>query len=124
VERIRAATREQAEGNERVSQSSAELREVAQAVQKTVELQTRGAARIADHIASVQSAVREITEGLAEQVAASQQVSEVMKRSREHARSHHEWVARMDDAGRELEREAEALRSAVRRFRIQPESAL
>jgi hypothetical protein len=30
----------------------------------------------------------------------------------------------MDDAGRELEREAEALRSAVRRFRIQPESAL
>jgi methyl-accepting chemotaxis protein len=120
VERIRAATREQAQGQDRVRHSSAELHQVARAVQHTVDEQTLGASRIGASIETVQRAVGEITKGLEEQAAASHQVAEVMRSTRESGRSHRDSSARMDEAGRELEREAEALRSAVRRFRIEP----
>ncbi len=122
VGRIRHATREQAEGHEVIARSSDELRQVARAVQQTVDEQTLGAARIGEGIESVQRAVGQITKGLEEQMAASHQVADVMRRSQQQKRSHEESSARMHEAGRELEREAEALRSAVRRFRIRSDA--
>jgi methyl-accepting chemotaxis protein len=118
VDRIRSATREQAVANDVVQRSSDALHTAARAVQGTVDVQTRGTSQIGESIEAVQRAVREITLGLEEQGAASHQVAEVMGRSEAYTRSYEASAAEMGDAARELEREAEALREAVRRFRI------
>jgi methyl-accepting chemotaxis protein len=117
VSRIRAATRQQAADNEVVQRRSDALREETQGVRDTVDVQTRGSARIGHSIEAVQRAVRGITQGLEQEGAASREVAEVVRRSRDFTRSHEESAAAMAEAACELERQAEALRAALRPFR-------
>jgi methyl-accepting chemotaxis protein len=118
AERIRDATRSQEQGNQVVRRNSLSLRDVAREVQATIAEQARGAARIGQSIEAVQQAVKQITSGLAEQAAAHERVAEVVKSSRHHTQSHEESAGRLCTAAAELEREAQALRETVRRFRI------
>jgi methyl-accepting chemotaxis protein len=118
MRRIRAATQEQAEANIIVQRSSDALNRSAEAVQGTVEAQRGGTARIGESVEAAQRAVREITQGLEEQGVASRQVAEVVERSKEYTRALEGSASGMEAAARELEREAEALREAVRRFRV------
>ena len=118
AERIRDAAENQAKGHEVVRRSSSALRDVAREVQATIAEQARGAERIGSSIEAVQSAVQEITRGLASQATAHRGVADVVKGSRTHTHSHEESAARLGTAAAELEREAQGLRAAVRRFRI------
>jgi methyl-accepting chemotaxis protein len=118
VGRIRAFARAQVQANEVFQRSSATLRRVAQEVQSTVDVQTSGTDRIGRSVEEVQRAVREITQGLEEQGTASHQVTEVVRRSIEYTRSHEGSAAEMASASSDLARQAEALREAVRRFRV------
>jgi methyl-accepting chemotaxis protein len=118
VERIRTATNEQAEANIVVQQSSDVLNQSAAAVEGTVEAQTGGTSKIGESVEAIQRTVRDVTRGLQEQAAASRQVAEVVEHSRQYTRSHEDSAAAMQGAAGELARQAEALREAVRRFRI------
>lgn len=117
VGRIRSATREQADASDAVQRSCAVLQDAAQGVEDAVALQTQGTTRIGEIIEAVQRGVRELTGGLEQQVESSRQVAEVVRRSIAHTRSHETSAAEMGEAASGLERQAEALRRAVRRFR-------
>ena len=118
VERIREVTRAQVEANATVQRSSGALHTVAERMRRAVDLQTGGTARIGQGVEEVQRTVRDITQGLAEQGAASREVASVVRRSMELTRSHEASAAEMANAVGDLERQAEALREAVRRFRV------
>jgi len=118
VDRIRTVTREQAQATEVVKRSADGLHEVARDVQGTVASQTLGAAEIGESIEAVQRAVREITSGLEEQVAASEQVASVVRGASRHTVAQQESAGEIEKAARALEAQAQALRDAVRRFRI------
>ncbi len=118
VERIRAVTRAQVDANATVQRSSNALCNVAERMRHAVDLQTGGTSRIGQSVEDVQRTVREITQGLAQQGAASREVASVVRRSMELTRSHEASAAEMASAVGDLERQAEALRDAVRRFRV------
>lgn len=120
VDRIRSVTREQAEATGRVRHGADALLAVVSEVETTVALQTRGAAQIGEGIEAVQGAVREITSGLEEQAAASDQVASVVRDASRYGRAQEESAAEIERFARELEGQAEALRGAVRGFRIEP----
>lgn len=120
VGRIRAATRAQAEASAAVQHSGSELRHAAQAVEDAAARQTEGTARIGAMIEIVQRAVREQSARLEQQVEASAQVAEVVRRSIEHTRSHEDSAAQIGAAAEGLGSEAEALRQAVGYFRTAP----
>jgi methyl-accepting chemotaxis protein len=117
VGRIRSATREQAEASDAVRTSCSALQDAAQGVENAVVLQTQGTSRIGETVEAVQRGVGELTAGLEQQVESSRQVAEVVRSSIAHTRSHEASAAEMSEAASGLEREAEALRRAVRRFR-------
>jgi methyl-accepting chemotaxis protein len=118
VDRIRTVTREQAEATDAVERSAEELRAAAKEVQSTVALQTQGAARIGEGIEAVQQVVREITSGLEEQVESSQQLVTAVRGSARFTRAQEESASAIERAARELARQAELLRDAMRRFRV------
>ena len=117
VGRIRSATREQADASSAVQRSCAVLQDAAQGVEHAVVLQTQGTSRIGEIVEAVQRGVGELTGGLEQQVESSRQVAEVVRSSIQHTRSHEASAAEMTEAASGLERQAEALRRAVRRFR-------
>ena len=115
---IRAATHGQERSNDEVRKGSDALRAVAQRVRETIASQALGAARIGESIETVQRTVREITGGLREQGDACERAAQVVGLSKEHIHANEESAESLGSAARELEHEAEALRDAVRRFRI------
>jgi len=118
VDRIRTVTREQAEATEVIQRSADGLNGVAQEVLATVGRQTLGAARIGESIEAVQRTVRDITSGLEEQVDSSEQVASLVRNAVEHTRAQQECATGIEQSALELERQAETLREAMRRFRI------
>lgn len=119
VDRIRTVTREQAEATDMVQRSADGLLAVAREVQDTVAWQTRGAAQIGESVEAVQRTVREITRGLEEQARASDQVARVVRDASRYGRAQQESAAEIEQFAQDLERQAESLRAAVRRFRIE-----
>jgi methyl-accepting chemotaxis protein len=93
-----------------------------QTVEDAAARQTEGTSRIGEIIELVQHAVREQSERLEQQVEASAQVAEVVRRSIEHTRSHEGSAAEIGAAAEGLGREAETLRRAVGYFRTGPPS--
>jgi methyl-accepting chemotaxis protein len=122
VDRIRLATREQADASGAVQRSGLQLQQAAQAVEDAAARQTEGTSRIGEIIELVQRAVREQTERLEQQVEASAQVAEVVRRSIEQTGSHEDSAAEIGAAAEGLGREAETLRRAARYFRTGPPS--
>jgi methyl-accepting chemotaxis protein len=118
VDRIREVTRAQVQANASVQRGSSALHAVSERMRNAVDVQTNGTTRIGQSVEDVQRTVREITRGLEQQGAASRDVAGVVRRSMELTRSHEASAAEMATAVGDLERQAEALREAVRRFRV------
>jgi methyl-accepting chemotaxis protein len=118
VRRIQAASAQQDTGNEVVLASSAALREVAREVQAAIGEQSEVAARIGGGVESVRHSVRQIEAALREQAEACHRAVELLRASRAHTSAHERSVQGTEEAARDLAREAEALRSQIRRFRI------
>lgn len=118
VEQLRAATREQEQGNEVVLRGSTTMRDVAQQVHRTTEEQARGGNQIRSGIEVVRQAVERIYQALQDQAAACQQSATFMGRVSEAARANHEAAARAERSTGELHEAAETLRQEIGRFRL------
>jgi methyl-accepting chemotaxis protein len=118
VEQLRAATREQEQGNEVVLRGSTTMRDVAQQVHRTTEEQARGGNQIRGGIEVVRQAVERIYQALQDQAAACQQSAAFMGRVSEGARANHEAAARAERSTGELHDAAETLRQEIARFRL------
>jgi methyl-accepting chemotaxis protein len=118
TQEIRASARDQEQGHESLRASSDALADLAGGVQETVDAQARDAQRIGRSIETVQQTVREIAGGLHQQLEACRQVARVVEGSGTHIEATEESAAGLSDSARALASEAEALREAVRRFRL------
>ena len=118
VDEIRSASAEQEKGNEIVFRGAIAMREVAQQVRNTTEEQARGSRRIRESVDGVRDAVEQINSALQEQSAACRSVVEFLEEVSSRTQSNEVSARRVDDATRDLLREAAGLRENVQRFRI------
>ena len=108
----------QERGNEVVFQSSVAMSRLAQQVRGTTEEQARGSGRIAESVEGVRDAVEQINGALQEQSATCRSAVEMLGTVSGRTRSNEESVRRMDQAAKDLLRQAEALREDVRKFQV------
>jgi methyl-accepting chemotaxis protein len=118
VDIIRTAASEQARGNEVVYHGAVAMREVAQQVRGTTEEQARGSGRIRESVDGVREAVDQINGALQEQSAACRSVVEFLEEMSSRTQANEVSANRMDEATRDLLREAAALRENVHGFQI------
>jgi methyl-accepting chemotaxis protein len=118
VEQLRAATREQEEGQEVVLRGTTTMRDVAQQVHRTTEEQARGGNQIRGGIEVVRQAVERIYQALQDQASACQQSAQTMGRVSSGARANYEASTQLSSSTGELRGAAETLREDIRRFRL------
>ncbi len=119
VEEIRAGGEEQERGNEMVMRGTVAMRNVAHQTDRTTEEQARGTRRIRDSIESVRDAVDKIHAALQGQSEECRHAVSFLEQVYERTRANEDVSSLMSQATRGLEQQAEALREAIRRFRIE-----
>lgn len=119
VEEIRAGGVEQERGSEMVMRGTVTMRNVAQQTDRTTEEQSRGTKRIRDSIESVRDAVDKIHAALQGQSEECLHAVSFLEQVYERTRSNEDVSRRMNEATQGLQQQADALRSAIRRFRIE-----
>jgi methyl-accepting chemotaxis protein len=118
IEQLRAATRDQEQGNTVVLGGTATMRDVAQQVHRTTEEQARGGNQIRAGIEVVRQAVERIYQALQDQAAACQRSTGFMGRVSTGARANHEAAGLVERSTQDLRAAAESLRGEIRRFRL------
>jgi methyl-accepting chemotaxis protein len=118
IEQLRAATREQEQGNETVLGGIATMRDVSQQVHRTTEEQARGGNQIRQGVEVVRQAVERIYQALQDQASACQQTANFMTRVSAAARANHESAERVEGSTSDLRDAAQTLREEIRRFRL------
>jgi len=119
VEQIRAAGAEQRRGNDVVMRGAIVMREVAQQTQRTTEEQSSGAGRIRDSMESVRDVVEHIHGALQQQSEACRSAVALLEDVFHRTRSNDESADQLRESAHEMQRQAEALRDDVRRFRVE-----
>jgi methyl-accepting chemotaxis protein len=119
VEEIRAGGQEQERGSEMVMRGTVAMRNVAQQTDRTTEEQARGTRRIRDSIESVRDAVDKIHTALQGQSEECRHAVSFLEQVYERTRSNEDSSRSMSEATQGLQQQADALRGAVRRFRIE-----
>jgi methyl-accepting chemotaxis protein len=95
------------------------MRNVARQTDRTTEEQARGTRRIRDSIESVRDAVDKIHGALQGQSEECRHAVSFLEQVYERTRSNEDSSRRMSEATQGLQQQADALRGAVRRFRIE-----
>ncbi len=118
VLQIRQATAEQDRGNELIHRSSVDMREMAIKVRHTTEEQARGSARIRDSLEGTRAAAESIRGELQEQAVSCLEIGQFLEEVSKQAVANEAAAKSLTDATSSLQRESEALRSDVQRFRV------
>ena len=118
VEQIRQAGAEQRRGNDVVMRGAIVMREVAQQTQRTTEEQSSGAGRIRDSMESVRDVVEHIHGALQQQSEACRSAVALLEDVFQRTRSNDESADQLRESAHEMQRQAEALRDDVGRFRV------
>lgn len=119
VEEIRHATSEQDRGNEVISRSTLEMREVTQQLSRTTDEQARGSQRIRESVEGVRGAIESISQLLQRQTASIREAADLMQSVSGRTASNEEAGGRLSETTRELLAQAEALHQDVDRFTIE-----
>ncbi|HVP29993.1 MAG TPA: methyl-accepting chemotaxis protein [Myxococcota bacterium] len=118
VAQIRESGREQQQANQAVLRGAANTRDAAASVSASASQQAEGSSRIRASVESLRDAAERIERALQSQSTACREAESLLSAVTDGARANGESAESMAEAMRGLAREADAMRDAVRRFRV------
>jgi len=118
VRQIREAGREQEQANQAVLRASSHTRDAAASVTVSASQQAEGSARIRASAESLRDAAERIERALLSQSSACREAEKLLGAVTDGARANGESAEQMAEAMRGLASEADAMRDAVKRFRV------